>query len=210
MNDNNILDFLDTANIKNYFDAYLEDENNNLLEIGKACISIKDKSVDFVNEFVPLLEYKSHAKIIKLIDGEECHCFEGKVFLSSKTRLQLLEVNDSFITDKELHILQKVNIKASVKSSLSKFTLNPPIDIDIFSISMDKVSFTVEKQNQLKHNLSLKSNDTLKLKNVSLNVYRQLEFSDKKTVYYATIEKINENDKEQLVEYLSSRLILFP
>ncbi|MFZ2538178.1 MAG: hypothetical protein WAX04_04685, partial [Oscillospiraceae bacterium] len=108
--------YSNSINTKNYFEAYLKDENNQLIEIGKGNVSLEKQSVDFVSDFVPLLKFKSTAKIIKLIDNEECHSFVGKVYLSSKTRLQLLSVVDSFITYKELHISQKVNITGFVNS----------------------------------------------------------------------------------------------
>ncbi len=202
--------YLNSINPKDYFEAYLKDENDQLLEIGKGHVSLEKQSVDFVSDFVPLLKFKSTAKIIKLIDGEECHCFVGEVYLSSKNRLQLLDVCDSFITYKELHISQKVHITGFVTSASKESLSEDPINIEIFSISMDEVCFTVPKEYSISARLLLQTNDPMRTSGIILSVYKQLQFSIEKTVCYAVVERCPAGCKKTLIDFLAPNLILFP
>lgn len=195
---------------KNYFHACLKDENNQLLELGKGNISFEDHSVDFISDFVPLMKFKSTAKIIKLIDGEECHSFVGQVYLSSQTRLQLLNVTDSFITYKELQASQKVKIRGSVISASAQSSQEKPIEIEIFSISMNEVYFTIAKEHQPNQDLILQTDKPVRTNGIVLSIYRQLQFSKEKTVCYATIVRCPAGSNKALIDFLSPTYILFP
>ena len=194
---------------KNFFDAILKDDNNQFLELGKACISLENQSIDFVNEFVPLMKFKSKAKIIKLVNGTECHCFSGTVYLSSKTRLQLSSVSDSLISFEELCIPKKVQITGIVHNRHKSTTMSS-ISIDIFSLSLDEVAFSISKETILGQQLLLEIQSPISLNSVALHVYKQLQFSIDKTVYYATMDYETLDSKSTMIEFLSKNIIVFP
>lgn len=193
---------------KNYFSAHLKDENNNLLEIGLGSVSLENKSVDFFNEFVPLMKYRSPAKIVKLIGEQECHCFDGRVYLSSKSRLQLTDITDSFITGKELEIPQKIRLSAALTATNSA-SESSWVPIEVFCMSLEEIHFTMPKGFQPSRNLLLKASE-VNTDGVVISIYKELKFSEEKTVCYANVVRCPIDCKKAIFDFLAPKLILFP
>ncbi|MFZ2539177.1 MAG: hypothetical protein WAX04_09795, partial [Oscillospiraceae bacterium] len=85
-----------------------------------------------------------------------------------------------------------------------------PTEIEIFSISLDEVYFTIPKEYQISQQLFLQINDPIRTSGIVINVYKQLQFSVEKTVCYAVIERCPAGCKKALIDFLSPNLILFP
>ncbi len=73
------------------FSALLESEENEILEPGQAYIS-RDNSVTFTSDFVPLLKLGSEVAVIRVIGEKRLERFVGKVYLSSRKLLRLVDV----------------------------------------------------------------------------------------------------------------------
>ncbi len=99
----------DTSN--NNFEAYLKDDTGKIFEIGHASVNPNNDAVDFISEFVPLMDMHTTANIIKVMNERECHIFTGSVYLSSKTRLQISNVSDRLLNYQEMLISQRVQLK---------------------------------------------------------------------------------------------------
>lgn len=80
-----------------YFSALLNGEDGRLLEIGEACISRIENKVTFKNEFVPLLKLDTVVEIVRVLGNRQLERFRGRVYLSSRNLLQIIEVDPAII-----------------------------------------------------------------------------------------------------------------
>lgn len=78
------------------FSAILESKEDDILEPGQAYIS-KDNSITFTSDFVPLLKLGSKVSVIRVIGEKRMECFGGKVYLSSRKLLRIVEVDQKLI-----------------------------------------------------------------------------------------------------------------
>lgn len=213
-------DISEKVNSNQNFEAYLKADNGKIFEMGYASISTeRDRAVDFVGDFVPMMELHSPAKIVKLIDGRECHSFDGEVYLSSKERLQISNVHDKLLSYQEMTVPQHVALAGAIyaiaflpperRGDKPKRALKTT-RIEIFQISLREIGFTVPKAHSIDNHLLLHVEDPVRMDDVELEVFRQLQFSDEKTVCYATFESTPAGSRKMLIDFLASRLILFP
>lgn len=210
---------LQNINTDQNFEAYLKADDGKIFEMGYASASKEKKAVDFVGDFVPIMELHSKATIVKIIDGRECHSFEGEVYLSSKNRLQLSNVTDKLLSYQEMTIAQRVAMAGTVyaiaflppekRGGLAQKQLKKT-NVEIFSVSLREIGFTVPKTEMMDSHLLLQISEPILMRDVELEVFRQLQFSEEKTVCYATIESLPASARKSLVGFLSSRLIIFP
>lgn len=78
------------------FSAILESKDNDILEPGQAYLS-QDNSVTFTSDFVPLMKLGSKVSIIRVIGEKRMENFVGKVYLSSRKLLRIVEVDHKMI-----------------------------------------------------------------------------------------------------------------
>lgn len=78
------------------FSAFLESEENDILEPGQAYIS-HDNSVTFTSDFVPLIKLGSEVAVIRAIGEKRLDRFVGKVYLSSRKLLRIVDVDSAAI-----------------------------------------------------------------------------------------------------------------
>ena len=78
-----------------YFSATLKTEDDQVLELGQACVSDTEPSVDFTSDFVPLMKLGVTARIIRTLGAKELEVFEGQVYLSSRQLLRIVSVPES-------------------------------------------------------------------------------------------------------------------
>lgn len=67
------------------------------MEPGQAYIS-RDNSVTFTSDFVPLIKLGSEVAIIRVIGEKRLERFVGKVYLSSRKLLRIVDVNSAIIS----------------------------------------------------------------------------------------------------------------
>ncbi|MBP0981437.1 MAG: hypothetical protein J5968_04460 [Oscillospiraceae bacterium] len=78
------------------FSALLESRPNGICEEGQAYIE-HDNSVTFTSDFVPLIKLDSRATIIRVLGDKQFERFTGRVYLSSRNLLKLVDVDHELI-----------------------------------------------------------------------------------------------------------------
>lgn len=213
------------ANNRDDFDAVLRDTTGKIFETGYGSITQENDAVDFVADFVPLMELNSTAEIVKIIDGQECHKFVGKVYLSAKTRLQIRSVQETLLTNQELllpfavdvpavaHVIQfipaPVNRFGRKKLGAKDKHIVRTEQVNVFSVSADEIWFTAPKEYPIETQLLMNVNDPLRMQDVELSVYKRLDFSSEHNAYYAKIQAAPAGSRKMLTDFLSSKILVF-
>lgn len=210
--------YYDTITSNSNFEAHLRDDTGKIFEIGHATVIADNDAVDFISEFVPLMDMHTKANIIKIMNERECHVYSGTVYLSSKTRLQISNVSDRLLSYQEMLISQRVQLKGMAHS----IVLIPSIyeggepskqlnssEIEIFSLSIREIGFTVPKSYTVAEQLLISIENPVKMDDVEIKVYRQLQFSPSRTMCYATINSTTPQSRKNLINYLINNLIVF-
>ncbi|MEA5010196.1 MAG: hypothetical protein VB100_00545 [Angelakisella sp.] len=192
-----------------HFDAALKTEDNKLLEIGFATVSQENGTVSFKNEFVPLLNLGTTAKIVRIIDEKETHCFTGKVYLSSRQLLQLVEVKDSILHELEKYMPSDITMNGHVTYSDCGLKLRR-YDAKIYSISLNSVRFMSKKEFNTGDRLTLETKDPVELKDVIIEVTQPIAFGSGSTGNRCNIVYIPEQSLENLSNYMESANLIFP
>lgn len=202
---------------RRYFKAVLKTDEDFILDEGYACILHDERAVQFRSAFVPLMKLGKPAKIVRIMNDEETHCFIGQVYLSSSKLLRIVNVNDKLLADAELSQAIETSIKAKLSPVLHKAeTFHLPIgklikfDADVFSISMKNIKFTTTEKFTVGTQLTISTDDQLQLKKVPIEVYQIIEFGHEKTGYRCHILSLPEPSNTNLTEYLSKRNQIFP
>lgn len=78
------------------FSALLESKANGISEPGQAYID-HDDSVTFTSDFVPLIKLDSRATIIRTLGDKQFERFSGRVYLSSRNLLKIVDVEHHLI-----------------------------------------------------------------------------------------------------------------
>lgn len=82
-----------------YFSALLKSQEGRLMEVGEACLSRTENKVTFKNEFVPLVKLDTMVEVVRVLGNKQLERFQGRVYLSSRNLLQIVDVNEKIITD---------------------------------------------------------------------------------------------------------------
>lgn len=80
------------------FSALLESRANGIFEEGQAYIE-HDNSVTFTSDFVPLIKLDSRATIIRTLGDKQFERFTGRVYLSSRNLLRIVDVDHELIDE---------------------------------------------------------------------------------------------------------------
>ncbi len=195
----------------NNFQAILMSENDVLLEYGFASISIKNKSVDFTNTFVPLIKIGATVKIICSKNGQNTHSFTGEVYLSSKKLLRITSVKCTLLPDAEKILSVNSNINAEILLPIIKakaFTTQSPqktINCLITSISTQTLTFN---SSQLEFDwespLTIKISEPIFNNSSTINILankNSLVFGDKAR-YDCRIVAINDTAILELITFI--------
>ena len=143
------------AKIECDFPAVLKTEEDKVLEYGTACASIREGSIDFKNEFVPLFKMGTHLKIVRVHDGVETHSFTGEVYLSAEKLLRLVQVRDEVLPGAATAYLYDVELSGTASAMLAPqgrrlFRLGrgdglsslQVFPISVYALSMSQLRFT--------------------------------------------------------------------
>lgn len=94
-----------------YFSAVLKTEDDKLLEMGQAYVCEMDNALCFTNDFVPLMKIGAVASIVRILGDRELERFCGRVYLSSRNLLQIVDVDE--------YIMEEARRMFSVNESLN-------------------------------------------------------------------------------------------
>lgn len=84
------------------FKALLKTASGEVLAQGRASALASLKAIRFESDFVPLYPMGTPMEIVRLFDGGEVHRFWGRVFVSDKTLMKLVSVDDELLPGAEL------------------------------------------------------------------------------------------------------------
>lgn len=195
----------------NNFKAILMSDNDVLMEYGFASISVKNKSIDFTNTFVPLIKIGATVKIICSKNGQNTHSFTGEVYLSSKKLLRIISVKCILLPDAEKILSVNSNINAEILLPTTKakaFTTHSaqkPINCLITSISTQKLTFNSSQlELDWETPLNITINEPIFKNSTSVNILankNSLVFGDKAR-YECRIVAINDTAILELMTFI--------
>jgi len=146
------------AKIEHDFPAVLKTVEDKVLEYGTACACIREGSIDFKNEFVPLFKMGTRLKIVRVHDEVETHSFTGEVYLSSEKMLRLVSVTDevlpgaasAYLYDVAMEGRASAMLPPKAQRRLFRFGRQEELPslqvfpISVYAISMSQLRFTCE------------------------------------------------------------------
>ncbi len=195
----------------NKFKAVLMTENDDILEYGEAKISLKNKTVDFTNSFVPLMIIGTHVKIVCSENNVNTHLITGTTYLSSPQLLRVDNINIKLLENAEKVLSMEVSIPAQIleinqKTGLFNVkTVKKWIDCTVSSISAEKLYFYTSWKKTASNNVSMiKISQPVFSCETSLNIKiggKPIIFGDKYKYIY-NISEINEKDKKSLLTFI--------
>ncbi len=191
--------------------AILKTIDNNILEYGKASISIKDKSIDFTAQFVPLIKIGAQAKIICIENNVSTHVITGSVYLSSDKLLRLVNIRCVLISGAEKVLSAPVSVSAQIympelkNGIFSKKIVHRWKECLITNISLDRITFRsaqimCEYENDIKIKIGSPVFD--KDTEISLRIAKQGLMFGKKSKYHYHILSLRNRESSQLEEFI--------
>lgn len=129
-----------------YFSAVLKTEDGQLLEIGQACVSDTENSVDFTSDFVPLLKLGETARITRTLGSKELESFVGQVYLSSRKLLRIVSVEN-----------------AVMESARRLFSVNENLPTELYLAPGRSTNFNLQKAERVNGAVRFISSDVIKL-----------------------------------------------
>lgn len=198
--------------VPQYFPALLKTEDDRLLEEGMAYILLEERAVEFSNDFVPLLKLGTRAKIVRIMDDVETHCFIGRTYLSSRELLRIVDVSDSMLAQAELDMAVDITIPARIQPIESVHgPLRPGwVPIDIYSISMTGMKFTSLSQFEVGQRMTVQSNGPVALRGVVVEIYQIISLGRPVTGYRCHILSMPEQTQRVLAAHLEGLNQVFP
>lgn len=193
------------------FPALLKTDKDEILEEGIAYISKEDASVEFTNEFVPLMKLGATAKIIRIEKDYETHCFEGSVYLSSRNLLRITSVNDYVLEDAK----NICTVNTAIDTLLTPYDqgiatpaaiMNEKVGASIQSVSMQEVLFTSSETLNVGNRFLLSINEPLSLRRVVIEIYRCIFFGNGSFTYQCNILSISDACQATLKDFVDANL----
>ncbi len=199
-----------------YFSALLKSENGHILAEGKGSVSIENRCVNFISDFVPLYPIGTPMQIVRVYEGSEIHRFRGKVYLSDKQLMRIVSVEDELLPGFEKAIHTKMDFEAR----LIPLELPPakvpfrfwgdqaktPIikQIIVNKLTQTHVDFTGELQDPLKkgQRFYLDLEPHLPLKGAVIEIEKALLFG-KQASYIGGFSDLNESNAQILRDFLA-------
>lgn len=86
---------------KTRFPALLKSPDGEIIAHGEGELLLEDRAINFTSDFVPLYPLGTPMQVVRLYKWDEVHRFSGKVYLSHKKLLRLVEVDDELLPGSE-------------------------------------------------------------------------------------------------------------
>ncbi|MDD3428657.1 MAG: hypothetical protein PHG02_01460 [Oscillospiraceae bacterium] len=129
-----------------YFSAVLKIQKGEVLELGQAYLEEEENAVNFCSEFVPLLKLGTTAYIYRTLGDKEMECFTGRVYLSSRKRLQIVDVSPDIM-----------------QAARSLFDVNVNLATELYLAPGRSAHFKTEKAEKISGFVRYLSTDTVKI-----------------------------------------------
>lgn len=184
------------AKIECDFPAVLKTEDDKLLEYGTACASIREGSIEFKNEFVPLFKMGTRLVVVRVHDGVETHRFSGEVYLSAEKMLRLVSVSDEVLPGAASAYLYDVQLDGSASAMLAPkrrlFHIGRSdglaslqvFPISIYAISLNQLRFTCKMTLPQGQRLTVDLSGPPRLEQLPIQVDLPVDFGEGATGSY--------------------------
>lgn len=190
-------------------DAVLMTENDEFLERGTLIIPPTGTTVDFKNDFVPLVSLGHTVKISIEVSGQTCVDISGEVYLSSKNLLRLVSVDSKKLEIIRSFFVSNTNFPISLEVAGSALTRllrkqGDLIDGNVYYITSKTLNFHSIKQVNVGQSLLINIEHPLSLKNVMVKVMDKDKFGTRATRYNCSIIKISSACQKNLDSFVES------
>ncbi|WP_312643758.1 hypothetical protein [Hydrogenoanaerobacterium sp.] len=190
-----------------FLDAVLKSEDDELLEYGSVCIPPEGNTVDFKNEFVPLLKLETPVQVTLLLNGEESFCFKGLVYLSSGKLLRITSISDELLA--QARKIFTANVCVHTKLALYEykpffsFYHAPKISGTIYYLSEESIKVLSIEQIDVGQKLMVNLTSPFVFKQVVAEVTEKIRFSSLATSYLCKVVSISSASVRNLESYLA-------
>ncbi|MCI8441151.1 MAG: hypothetical protein HFG27_01270 [Provencibacterium sp.] len=187
------------------FKAILKTWDDQPLEEGYASVNIEKRTVDFQNEFVPLLSMGTTVKILQLQGEKEIHCFIGQVYLSSRRLLRIVSVSDDLLTEEEKRLPIEVNIESRLRLEGNKtigIKGSGAYTARIYSLSPDLIKFTCPLQLRAGSRVKLEFERPFLLSGLVAEIYQSILFGESSSGYLCHVKSAPEADFSRLTDFV--------
>lgn len=192
--------------------AILKTLDESIVEYGQASISLKERFVEFTSQFVPLIKIDTEAKIICLEGSSSTHIITGKVFLSSKNLLRLVDIKCTLIPGAENVLETPTFLRAKIYKPVVKsglFQKNKIVhkwdECTIISVSMKQIvircgRITSEHDDQIKIRIGnpIFSKET----DIPLHLIQNGLMFGTNSKYVCKIAKMKDKEQEELADFI--------
>lgn len=191
------------------FNCVLKTNNNKTIEYGR-CTVYEDLTADFKNRFVPFFPVGTKLKIYRLIGSKEVSCFEGEVYLSTKSFLRLTNVVETVLQTNIDFYQTEIKIpavcKPIFKNIAERFSYKGQnkFNVEIYGISNTKIKFTSDEKNLIKgQKLNFKLETPFKSEEIVSEIYELLDNETDTCGYLSKVINLSPSDLKN-IEKLSS------
>lgn len=192
--------------------AVLKTLDENIVEYGQANISLKEKFVEFTSQFVPLLKIDTEVKIICLEGMSSTHIITGRVYLSSKNLLRLVDIKCTLIPGAENVLETPTFLRAKIYKPVVKkgiFSKNKIVhkwdDCTVISVSLNQIAIRASRiMCEYEDQLKIKIGEPIFSKDTEINLQlaqNGLMFG-KNSKYVYKIIKMREKEQEELADFI--------
>ena len=193
-----------------HFKARLKTWDDRLLEEGYASVSIENRSVDFQNEFVPLLELGTTVKVFQLQEDKEIHCFIGRVYLSSRRLLRVVSVSDDLLTEAEKQLPVEVDIKGQLRLQSGGIKSIKSYPAHIYPLSPAIVKFTCPLQLPAGSCVLLSFSKPFAIEGLAAQVYQSILFGDSHSGYLCHVQSAPDPGRTRLSDFIEAHTRSLP
>lgn len=139
------------------FPARLRSAYNTISEYGTAQVSARENAIEFSGEFVPLLPLGTEAVVDWILGERTLVSFEGQTYLSSPTRLLLVDVDAELIEAAKATFAINTHLPAKARSAEAPrgAAKTPAYPAEIVYLSADFMTLRTKAAGKLKGRLLL-------------------------------------------------------
>lgn len=190
-------------------DAVLLANDNSVLEKGTLIIPESGSTVDFKNDFVPLVNLGRPVKVGISTYGEPYLTLTGNAYLSSKNLLRIDSVADDILDDIRSFFISNTNFQTTIESYRNRLLQifnknNDLVSINAYYITESTIKFYTLKDLSVGKKFLLNIEHPVSLKNVILSIDDKEPIGSRAIRYLCSIEKISITCQDALTNYVRS------
>lgn len=186
------------SRIERDFPAVLKTPEGKVLEYGTACASIREGSIDFKSEFVPLFKMGTPLQVVRTKDEVETQVFSGESYLSTEKLLRLVSVRDEVLPGAVSAYMYDVELSGTASAMVQPkeqrhrfFSLGgrqeelpvwQEFPVAVYALSVSQVKFTCQVPLVQGQRITLSAGDLLS--EVPLEVELPVTFGEGETSSY--------------------------